>query len=136
MDNSGSASLIIFKSYKSGRIARSILSAEANAFADLFDDAYALRSQLYLAPSRSVPMHLLTDSKFLFDVISKVSRTSEKRAMLDIHAARQAYKLHEISYIGFVRTNHTLANGLTKGNMQAALYDLISTGMHKVEAEQ
>ena len=88
MDESGAAAPIIFKSYKSRRISRSVLSAEANAFADLYDDAYALRSQLEHALSRAVPVHLLTDSKSLFDVISKGTRTKEKRIMLDIHAAR------------------------------------------------
>ena len=130
------AAPIIFKSYKSRRIARSVLSAEANAFADLYDDAYALRSQVGHALSRTVPMHLLIDSKFLFDVVSKGSKTSEKRTMLDIHAARQAYKLHEMSNIDFVRTSHSLAHGLPKASMQAALYKLITTERHEVEAEQ
>ena len=67
-----------------------MLSAEANAFADLFDDAYPIRSQLEHTFSRVVPMHLFTDSKSLFEVISKGSRTIEKRIMLDIYAARQA----------------------------------------------
>ena len=46
MDDSGAAAPIVFKSYKSRRIACSALSAEANAFADLYDDAYAFRSQV------------------------------------------------------------------------------------------
>ena len=56
--------------------------------------------------------------------------------MLDIHAARQAYKLHEISNIGFVKTNGNLADGLTKSNMQSALYSIMCTAKHEVEAEQ
>ena len=34
---------ISFERYKSRRVTRSVLSAEVIAFADLFDDAYALR---------------------------------------------------------------------------------------------
>ena len=56
--------------------------------------------------------------------------------MQDIHTARQTYKLHEMSKIGFVRVNHNLADDLTKANIQGALYKLITTGMHEVEAEQ
>ena len=100
MDESGASSPIIFSSYKSRRVARSVLSAERNAFADLFDDAYALRSQIENTLNHAVPMHFLTDSKSLFEIISKGRRMSEKRIMLDIHAARQACKLHEISNIG------------------------------------
>ena len=113
-DDSNAVVPISFKSYKSRRVTRSVLAAEVVAFADLFDDAYALRSQVEQATGCEVPMHLMTDSKSLFDIISKVSRTSEKRVMLDIHSARKAYQAHEISNIGFVRSCDNLADGLTK----------------------
>ena len=113
-----------------------MLSAEAIAFADLFDDAIALRSQLEHAPRRSVPMHLLTDSKSLFNTISKGTRTSEKRIMLDIHAAREGYKKREISNIGFVRSSANLADGLTKEKMQKDLFHLLKSGKHIVQYEQ
>ena len=57
----------------------------------MLDDAYAIRSQIEHALQRAVPMHLLTDSKSLFDIISKGSRTSEKRINLDIQAGHQSY---------------------------------------------
>ena len=136
IDDSSAAIPISFKSYKSRRVARSVLSAEVIAFADLFDDAFALRSQVEQALQRAVPMHLLTDSKSLFDIISKGSRTSEKRIMFDIHATRESYKNHEISNIGFVRSCDNLADGLTKGNMQNALYKLLQTGRHTINCEQ
>ena len=53
---------IVFKSYKSRRVTRSVLSAEVIAFADLFDDAFAVRTQFEEATCRAVPMHLFTDS--------------------------------------------------------------------------
>ena len=43
MDNSKSAVPVSFKSYKSRRVTRSVLSTEVIEFGDLFDDAYALR---------------------------------------------------------------------------------------------
>ena len=91
IDDDDAAIRICFKSYKSRRVTRSVLSAEVIAFADLFDDAVALRYQIEQALKRAVPMHLLTNSKSLFDIISKGSKSSEKRIMLDIHAARRAY---------------------------------------------
>ena len=103
-DNTAAAIPISFKSYKSRRITRSVLSAEVIVFADLFDEAYALRSQLEQATTRAVPLHPMTDSKSLFDIISKGSPTCEKRMMIDIHTARQAYQNHEISNIGCVRS--------------------------------
>ena len=118
------------------KISRSDLSAEANAFADLYDGTYAPRSQMEHALSRALPMHVLTGSKSLYDVVSKVSNASEKRLMLDIHVAQHAYKLHEISNIGFVRGNHNLADGLTKASMHGAQYRLITIERHEIEAEQ
>ena len=63
IDNNDAAIPICFKSYKSRSVTRSVLSAEVIAFADLFDDAVALRYQIEQALMRAVPMHLLTDSK-------------------------------------------------------------------------
>ena len=101
---------IFFKSYKSRRVTRSVLSAEVVAFADLFDDVLAIRSQLEQSTLGPVPVQLLTDSKSLFHIISKGSRTCEKRIMLDAHAAREAFKKKEISNIGFVPSCENVAD--------------------------
>ncbi len=90
-DDHNAAVPIAFKTYNSRRVTRSVLSAEVIAFSDMFDDAFAIRSQIEQALRRGVAVHLLTDSKSLFDIISKGSRTSEERIMLDIHATRQSY---------------------------------------------
>lgn len=87
------------------------------AFADLFDDSFAIRSQIEEATYRAVPMHFMTDSKLLFDIVSKGSRTNEKRVMIDVHNARRVYQYHEISNIVFVRSEHNIADGLTKTKM-------------------
>ena len=76
MDGTGVSVQKSFKSYKSLRVTRSVLSAEIIAFDELFDDAFAIRHQLEQGLRRVVLTHLLTDSKSLFDIISKGSRTS------------------------------------------------------------
>ena len=136
MDKANNEIPISFKSYKSRRVTRSVLSAEVIAFADLLDDALAIRSQLEHALQVTVPMHLLTDSKSLFDVVSKGSRTSEKRIILDIHATKQAYQSHEISNIGFVWSENNLSDGLTKEKKKCALFDSMVTGKHEPVCEQ
>lgn len=70
-DKYNNAIPLAFKSYKSRRVTGLVLFAELIAFADLFDDAFALRSQIEEVTCRAVAMHLLTDSKSLFDIISK-----------------------------------------------------------------
>lgn len=126
----------MFKSYKSRRVTSSALSAEVIALEDLFDDASAIRSQLEQATCRELPIHLMANSKSLFDITSEGSRTNEKRIMIDIYNARQAYQAHEISNIGFALSENNIAEGLTKPKMQAAFLTLLHTGKHKVKCEQ
>ena len=56
--------------------------------------------------------------------------------MLDIWAARQAHKAHEISNIWFVRRSQNLADELTKPKAQAALYKLFPTAYDEPKVEQ
>ncbi len=56
--------------------------------------------------------------------------------MLDIAAAREGFRDKVISDIGFVRSSHNLADGLTKSMSQAALQRVVSNGSLRVEPEQ
>ncbi len=47
------------------------MAAEVIAFSDAFDVRYTLATELSNLSGRKVPLFLLTDSKSLFDVISK-----------------------------------------------------------------
>ena len=58
---------------------------------------------------RRIPVQLLTNSKSLFDVISKGSRTSEKRTLLNIAAAREGFCDKVISDIGLFAARVTLS---------------------------
>lgn len=135
-DDKGNSVPIHFKSYKSKRVVRSAMAGEVIAFSDLFDVAAALASELGVLYDRNIPVQLLTDSKSLFDVISKGSRTSGKRMMLDIAATREGFRNKVISDIGFVRSSKNLADGLTKAMSQAALQHVISTGRISISPEQ
>ncbi|CAN8072966.1 unnamed protein product [Agarophyton chilense] len=127
---------IHFKSYKAKRVTRSAMADELIAFSDLFDVTTTLSAEMSLIMNRDIPVQLFTDSKSLFDVISKGSRTSEKRLMLDIAAARQGFKTKAISDIGFVRSSHNVADGLTKTMHQAALKNILRTGSLQIKPEQ
>ena len=84
------------------------------AFIDMFDVAITLSEEIKDLYGKDTPLQLFTDSKPLFDVISKGSRTSENRLMLDIAAAREGFGDRLISRIGFVRSDPNIADGLTK----------------------
>ena len=81
-------------------------------------------------------MTLLTDSKQMFEVITKASHTSERRLMIDTAAAREAYNRGEISNVGLVLSKHNIADGLTKPGYCRAISDLITTGCDRSPVEQ
>lgn len=133
MDNSVP---LVFKSYKSRRITRSAMAGEVIAFADMSDAAVTINKELSSILGHIVPLQLLTDSKCLFDVISKGSRTSEKRLMLDIAVAREQFRVSDVSDIGLVRSASNLADGLTKAMQQASLRACLGTGITHVTPVQ
>ena len=90
------------------------MSGEDIAFSDVSDYAITFADELQVILQKHIPVHLFTDSKCLFDVIAKGSRTSEKRTMRDIAVAREAFKKNKISNIGFIRSSRNIADGLTK----------------------
>ncbi len=50
-----------------------------------------------------IPLSMFTDSKSLFDGMVKNTVLTEKRLMIDLRVAWEAYHLNEISDIGFIR---------------------------------
>ena len=136
-DETDSVIPLIFKSYKARRVTRSVLAAELIAFVDLFHQAFAMASDVGKFPcQKKLPITLLTDSKSLFDILTKGSRTSEKRLMLDVAAAREGYRIGAISNIGFVRTAKNIADALTKKMCTAALREVLSTSKWAIKPDQ
>ena len=125
-----------FKPYKSTRVTRSPMAGEVIAFSDILEHCITLAEELRHLFNRKIPIQLFTDSHSLFDVIPKGSLTSAKRTIIDIAAAREVFKDHLISYIGFVRSFSNIADGVTKAMSQAALQDVLRTGKYCVRAEQ
>jgi hypothetical protein len=78
---------------------------------------------------------MLTDSKSLFDIITTQKRTTEHRLMIDIFAARQAYRRREIDNIGLIRSEFNLADDLTKLRGNGAMLRAIQSGriQHPIE---
>lgn len=72
-DASDSIIPLLSKSYKSRRVIPSAITREVIAFGSLFYASSTLVSELELMFRKKFPLQLLTDSKSLFDVISKGS---------------------------------------------------------------
>lgn len=120
-DESGKCNILHFASYKSKRIVRSVMGGEAYAFANGFDFSFTLRHDLERMIAQNIPLTMYTDSDSLFKVIKKSTTTTERRLMIDIRAAREAYQREEISDIAWIRGDQNPADGLTKKSPCSAL---------------
>ena len=120
--------VMTYSSRKSRRVVKSIMAGEVYAFADAFDAAFIIKHDLERIYDQHLPLVMLTDSKQMFDVITRASHTTKKRLMIDVAAAREAYKRYEISNVGLVRSEHNPADGLTKPPICPALDATLCTG--------
>lgn len=135
-DKDSNANLLHFASYKSQRVARSVLGAEICAFADAYDMAYCVKRDLETIMERRVPLMMFTDSKSLFDVFTKCSQTKERRLMIDLQAVRDAYSRHQITNIGHVCGRNNPADEMTKIERCEALNHLLRTGKCNFKIDQ
>ncbi len=57
---------------------------------------------------------MFTDSKSLFDTITKQTTVSEKRLLIHIAAIRETYSSGELANVAHVASKHNIANVFTK----------------------
>jgi hypothetical protein len=74
-----------------------------------------------------VPLIVFTDSQALLNVLIRNKTTTERRLMVDVAAARQAYHSMIISNIGLIKSCYNPADGLTKVGCNPALASLLRT---------
>jgi hypothetical protein len=103
------------------------MSAETLAFADGFDCVFTSRAELKRLLGQHVPLLMFTDSAGLFDTITHHSRTSEGRLMLDIYAARESYRNREMDNIVLIRSQHNVADSMTKLSCNEARINVLRT---------
>ena len=114
-----------YSSFKARRVTRSILGAEVYAFTDAFDCAFSFKHDLQKMLNKEIPLRMFTDSKCFFDVITKNSTMSEKRLLIDVQVARQAYERMEITEVGLITTDTNPADSFTKITKSYTLTSII-----------
>lgn len=72
-DGSNNCHLPSYSSKKARRVVRSIMAGEIYAFADAFDTVFILKHDLQRIYHQHIPLVMLTDSKKMFDVITRAS---------------------------------------------------------------
>lgn len=135
-DKHSRCNILHFSSHKSRRVVRSVLGAEMYSFADAFDFAFTAKTDLENILKKDIPLRMLTDSKSLFDIITKNSHTSEKRLQIDIQVIREAYEKHEISDVGFIRSENNPADAFTKLQYNRALSKIMEKGLADFDVEK
>ncbi len=127
LDGSGNANVVHYASVKSKRITRSVLAAELYAMVLGFDHCSPIRITLQNILRRRVSLHLYTDSKCLFDGLTTLNTTTEKRLLIDLNMLRQCYERREIVDVFWMPGDQNPPDGLTKPNACKALRDLVQT---------
>lgn len=75
---------------------------------------------------------MYTESKSLFDTITKLSAISEKRMLIDVAAIRRSYTNDELTNVADVLSRYNVADSFTKSNADETLFDeLMRTGYLK-----
>lgn len=115
---------------------RSVLGGEVYAFADGMDVGLTLKHDLEGIVGRSIGLRMFTDSKTLFDVITKNTTTTEKRLMIDIKAVRESYERMELSDVAWIRSENNPADALTKVKENAVLNHIVDKQVVDHEVEQ
>lgn len=136
VDKNDNSAIISFRSFKARRITRSVLAAETLAFSDGFDQAFVLRRDIEQLLGKRIAITMLTDSQSLFDIITKSSYSTEKRILIDIACAKEAYRKKELSDIGLVGSKDNIADCLTKKTSGKDLLLVVTNGKLQMKVKQ
>jgi hypothetical protein len=130
-DDAGNICFLDGGSKKCDRVTRSVMGAELFALAHGFDRALIIRDFYNQCLDCVLPIVLCTDSMGIFDAITRLTQFREKRLLIDAHALRNAYSSGELAAIVHVRTEHNLADALTKvasTNAKIQLRNVLNSG--------
>lgn len=114
MNKSENCNIPYFLNQKSQHVSRYVLGGELNSFADALDIACVIKNEVESVIGKIIPITSLTDSKSLFDAITKSSSSSKKLLMIELSAVREAYSNHEISDVGYISSKNNPAESLKK----------------------
>jgi Reverse transcriptase (RNA-dependent DNA polymerase) len=135
LSDSDQYSIVHYTSTKCKRITRSVLAAEVYGFVAALDIAIAMRTTVETFRESTTPLLICTDSNSLFECLTRLGTTMEKRLMIDVFALREAYECRQITEIRWIAGSTNPADALTKKRACKALEDLITTGKYVMQEE-
>lgn len=98
--------------------------------------AYSLEYDIQRIVSKHVPVTVLKDSLPLFEIITKATTSTERRLIIAISGVKEAYRIVDISKIGFIRTYHNPADAFAKISCCPAPEGVLRCGKQDHPAEQ
>jgi len=127
MDSSGTANIVHYGSIKSKRVTRSALAAELYGMVYGFDQSFVILRAIEQFLGREIKLQIFTDSLSLFDSLTNLNTTTEKRLLIDLSMLRESYEKREIADVFWIGGDENPADGLTKKTPCKALEDLMIT---------
>lgn len=127
MDRNNHANIIHYGSVKCQRITRSALASERYAMVYGFDQSFVLHKAIGEFLGHNLPLRLYTDSQSLFESLTTLNTTSEKRLLIDLSMLRESYERREIADVFWIPGDQNLADDLTKTSPCRALINLMKT---------
>ena len=127
--------ILHWSSTKCKRITRSVLTSEIYAMVSGFDIGTVIQttiksilsSDIKGTISTGIPLVICTDSYSLYDCMTKLGTTAEKRLMIDIMGLRQSYERREIDEVRWIDGSCNPADAMTKEKPGQALRRLVET---------
>jgi hypothetical protein len=98
-----------------------------------FDIAISIKTTLDLVLSTDIPLVICTDSKSLYDCLTKLGTTHKKRLMIDVMCLQEVYKRREITQVQWSTGTTNLADLMTKVKPTTALKNLIDSNKLNID---
>lgn len=135
-DQVGNLHVLDYASRKAQRVVRSITGGELYAMTEAFDSSFMIRQDLEEVYGFKVPLQMFTDSRQLFDVVTKGFSTSQPRLMINVAALRESYNRFEIDQLVLVRRKLNISDALTRTSPNAHLDEFLDTSCEITIVEQ
>ena len=100
-----------------------------------FDIGSTVKATIGKIFGTEISLIICTDSRSLYDCLTKLGTTQEKRLMIDISSIRETYELREIAEIVWIKSSSNPADSMTKSNSNRALDEMIASNQYKLEKE-
>lgn len=127
MDKNNNVNIVHYGSLKSKRITRSVLAAELFAMVHGFDIASTIRLTLNSMMDRVIPLRVYRDSRSLYDCLTRINQTTEKRLLIHLRMLRQSYERREITEVFWIPTAQNPAYSFTKASPTSVLNSLLNS---------